>query len=480
MAGVLRRLSQRLTRRSPGTVGLVLSGGGGAASFQVGALRYLYDVVGVVPSVVTGTSAGSILAALLAQADDHAGQRRMLMEAETLLHGLRSSADMFTVLPWYLELQKLSPALEKAAARRGVEQPRTLTLPALGQSPPETDAERDRDAAPKPIIRLPRLESSPVLNALSMLWEVGRSGADLDAVLRGARQERSLCDFGPLFDRLHDPAVLDPQRLRTSATALRIAVVGLESGELRYVRGDGVLVDREDRPVPGVDPIALADAVRASCAIPAVLPPVRLAGEHYVDGGTRENAPVHVAVDLLGVAQCYVVVALPKGLPEAPSFADGDMLSIVLRSTAGIMADELQLDEVAWARAAGAVVIAPEINVVDVLEADPGLLDIAADYGYVRAAEACEQATEEQQSLTRDVVQTRMQIWAWESERLGPDAATSPAVGAQGFSELGRLKRQLRDLVDQAPPHRLPVGAAHWWRTWEKHSFDIGKRPTWV
>lgn len=41
-------------------VGLVLSGGGARASFQVGALRYLYDEVGITPSVITGTSAGSI------------------------------------------------------------------------------------------------------------------------------------------------------------------------------------------------------------------------------------------------------------------------------------------------------------------------------------------------------------------------------------------------------------------------------------
>lgn len=52
-------------------MGLVLSGGGASASFQVGALGYLYDVVGITPTVITGTSAGSILATLLAQAEDH-------------------------------------------------------------------------------------------------------------------------------------------------------------------------------------------------------------------------------------------------------------------------------------------------------------------------------------------------------------------------------------------------------------------------
>lgn len=74
--------------------------------------------------------------------------------------------------------------------------------------------------------------------------------------------------------------VIESFGLAASSAELRIAVVGLESGELRYVTGKGTLVDRENRPVPGMSPVSVVDAVRASGAIPAVFAPVEPAGEH--------------------------------------------------------------------------------------------------------------------------------------------------------------------------------------------------------
>src|SRR5690606_8980768 len=158
-----------------------------------------------------------------------------------------------------------------------------------------------------------------------------------------------------IVEHLLDPRVFVPERVATSGVALRVAVVSLESGDLRYVTESGALVDRDNRPLDG-DPVDLLGAIRASCAIPAGFPPVALGSETYVDGGVRETLPVEVAVEHLGVDRCYAVVASPKGVPRQESYADKDMLSIVLRSTAGIMSDEGLRDEVAYARNVGAVV----------------------------------------------------------------------------------------------------------------------------
>jgi hypothetical protein len=49
------RWTRRRKARTPVT-GLLLSGGGAGAGFQVGALRYLCDRVNMSPSVITGTS----------------------------------------------------------------------------------------------------------------------------------------------------------------------------------------------------------------------------------------------------------------------------------------------------------------------------------------------------------------------------------------------------------------------------------------
>ena len=67
--------------------------------------------------------------------------------------------------------------------------------------------------------------------------------------MRQAQEAQSLFTPGPAVDQLLGPGLLDSERLARSPVKLRIAVVGLESGELRYVTGRGVLVDRDDRPL---------------------------------------------------------------------------------------------------------------------------------------------------------------------------------------------------------------------------------------
>ncbi|GAA1831527.1 patatin-like phospholipase family protein [Microlunatus capsulatus] len=457
-------------------VGLVLSGGGASASFQVGALRYLYDVEGIAPSVVTGTSAGSVLAALLAQAEDAAGQREVLDRIEARYGDLRQPSDLMVELEWFTELQKLVPALQRVGqARASHLEPQTITLPALGRGRRRTGEDGALPAGP--VIRLPRWDATPVRETLSAVWSVSRARPDFEALLRGGRHEQSLYRRGPIFDALLGPEMFDPERLARSATELRVATVALESGALRYVTGRGTLVDRGDQPVPGEGPVPLVDALHASCAIPAIYPPVRLGAEHYVDGGTRENLPVDIAVHHLGVTRCYAVNAIPTGVPVDTSYAEKDMLAIVLRAAAGIMSDEVQLDDLHRAEAAGAVVITPEVDVLGVLEVDPGLLALAQDYGYLRAAEACEGASDAEQEVTRELVELRRTIWKLEVVV----AAEPPGVGTSaGLTELAALKARLSDLVTRVPAGRLPAGADRWWRTWEGHLVPVDLPVSWL
>ena len=50
----------------------------------------------------------------------------------------------------------------------------------------------------------------------------------------------------------------------------------------------------------------LVDAVLASCAVPGLLPPVQIGGEHFVDGGIVNSIPVGRAVQL-GARTIYVL-----------------------------------------------------------------------------------------------------------------------------------------------------------------------------
>lgn len=50
----------------------------------------------------------------------------------------------------------------------------------------------------------------------------------------------------------------------------------------------------------------VVDAVLASCALPGVLPPVRVDGYHYIDGGVVNSIPVSRALEL-GAEEIYVL-----------------------------------------------------------------------------------------------------------------------------------------------------------------------------
>lgn len=449
----------RPRRDSRDVVGLVLSGGGARSSFQVGALRYLYDEVGITPSVMTGTSAGSILASVLAQRGDHEGQRAALAELERIWLGMTDSSDMFTPYPWFARLRAHMPTWRKV-----------LTLRA------RNGRHGDEEHAPG-------WSPSTVWEALGTLVQAVGTSTDLQTIVRGPTEERAAFTPGPIVDRLLEPHVFDPARLASSPVTLRIAVVGLESGDLRYVTNTGAFRDREDRPLPGPE-VDVVEAIRASCAIPGVFPPVPLGSELYVDGGVRENLPVQVAIDHLGVTRCYAVIASPSGVPPRDSFADADMFDIIMRSASGIMSDELLRDEVAFAHRHGVTVIAPTVDVHDLATIDPGLISIAVDYGWLRAHDVVTGASPQRRALTDEIIRTRRRAWEAEEAVYAPTplepATTGIGAAVQPAADRDRvaaLKSELRDLLGQLPAGELPGHAQSWWRGWERHAFTIDDAP---
>jgi NTE family protein len=66
---------------------------------------------------------------------------------------------------------------------------------------------------------------------------------------------------------------------------------------------------------------SLTDAILASCAIPGVLPPVEIGGEHFIDGGIVNSIPISRAVEL-GATEIYVLhvgrVERPLEPPRTP------------------------------------------------------------------------------------------------------------------------------------------------------------------
>lgn len=66
---------------------------------------------------------------------------------------------------------------------------------------------------------------------------------------------------------------------------------------------------------------SLVDAILASCAVPGILPPVKLDGEHFIDGGIVNSIPIGRAVDL-GATEIYVLhvgrIERPLTAPRNP------------------------------------------------------------------------------------------------------------------------------------------------------------------
>jgi NTE family protein len=65
----------------------------------------------------------------------------------------------------------------------------------------------------------------------------------------------------------------------------------------------------------------LADAILASAAVPGVLPPVEIDGEHFIDGGVVNSIPISRAVEL-GATEIYVLqvgrIETPLVAPKGP------------------------------------------------------------------------------------------------------------------------------------------------------------------
>ncbi len=123
-----------------------------------------------------------------------------------------------------------------------------------------------------------------------------RSGTELQRVLQGLLARATFFTDGD-FDRLRLP--------------LRVLATNLETGQGRvFGRGD------------------LAEAVRASMAIPGALKPVVIGGQQYVDGALVENLPVGVAKEAFH-PDLVLAVDVSSPLERRPS---SNFFSVAARS----------------------------------------------------------------------------------------------------------------------------------------------------
>ena len=465
-------------------VACVLSGGGSRASFQLGALDYLYrNDPEFTPSIFVGASAGAILAAGLAQDADRQAQHDFNTRVRAIWLDLREPDEMFTPRPWLVRAQTEAPGwMEMITPPPTVPDPAPRAFPRLpflrANSPATPSPAPAAKPGPLELALQPdeEVEHQWSLGTLAQLFsnvgKLPRIGNDLLSIHQGMEKTKSMYRPGPVLLRLLDPEVFDPAKVRYAGTTLRIAMVGLESGSLRFMTENGALLDRQGR-VFDAGPHPVATGVLASCSIPAVFRPVPLGAETYVDGGVRENLPAQFAIEDMAADRTYVISSNGQGLPARQSMRDADLFAIVMRSTE-ILIDETARDELAYSVGTDAIVIQPELDVHGAMAVHPGLISISIDYGWFRAAEAVLKLDGTHVLLHRRITRLRMRCLQFEKQLLADPTDTSVA------ESLAELKYALRDSVRECDDRSLPDGAELWWSSFERHTEAPTMDPPWL
>lgn len=465
----------------PKVVSCTLSGGGSRASFQVGALQYLYrNDPEFSPSVFVAASAGAILAAGLSQFAERNRQSAWMDDFSKLWLAMGHADDMFTPRSWYRRLRDEGPSwlemMQPAVAPREKAQ-RPLLPSFLARRPPEAPS-----SPPSPVDPLEyaltqdeEMRSEWSLQQLSTivsnLGRLSKIGSDMSAIWSGMEQTRSMYRPGPVLRRLLEPEFFDPTRVAASGVRLRVALVALESGELRFMTEQGQLVDRENEPFDEVRH-DLTLGVLASCSIPGVFRAVPIDDETYVDGGTRENIPAELAIGLMGASVNYVVSSNGGGVRARANMADDNVFSVVMRATE-ILMDEANRDELEYAISANAIVIYPTVDVHDSMFVHPGYAQLNSDHGWLRAADVRLGLDRHQQRWHRRIIEQRLTCLRLEQRWLDNPCA-------ENRQSVQSAKERLRTMLLNAVPEALPEGSARWWQSFEAHPEPISESPWWL
>ena len=432
-----------------GGVAFALAGGFAHGSFEVGAVRYLYDQ-GIRPDILCGTSVGALNAIKLAEGEGDPSQG--LPGLESLWLGLRRTSDVYINGPFLSYLHDNYPDVYNAI-------PNLIIVPDP-DPPPGLHIVARNIGTPLPSMLIKTLTAPGRATAFVGFWLVQAAKGiilftDLISIINEFTGSNPIAFFdqSPVLQLLKkNLSLFRVNHWITAGGKLRFATVGHESGKVRYANEAGQLVERDNAtvvfnlPVVTADDPAcqnLADAVdmlsaqiaamvpppilgdpryiaymglksqlqaleqslntcrqshppvaapdfripvNASCALPSFLVPQVMGGESYVDGGIRDVMPVAMAAQL-GARQIFAVNDTTwLGSQSAPT----NFLDIAERALMGVA-----IDEVAYRCATAVTDPAVTVWSIQCTYAEqndgytihPAYIRINISYGYMRAAD---------------------------------------------------------------------------------------------
>lgn len=475
-----------MTEGTVGPTAFVLAGGGTKGSFEAGALQYLVGMERITPDIVTATSAGAIAATVLAQARTHAEFAQRVQEIEDDIVAMTRPEHVFGEQAWLRALK--GTALGRSvqfAVTQGTPLPPTLNeampgygidIPIGGTPSPRAQRRGARKLRRQRQRRMFRMAAGAVHRLPRARRLVRTSGS-------------SVLTLEPLADALRHGGQsgirpVDRALVARPGLELRLAVVALRAGVLRYVTEAGAIVEEDARtpaPGPAAGPVDLVEGALASASVPLVFPPRHLADDDYVDGGVLQIIPVRAAVQL-GATRIIAVVAMPLEIPrEERNFTESQAAQVGIRAMGVIGMAERQRENLATTLPEGVTLttIDPIVDVVGLFEVQPGLLRINKDYGWLRAADILAAGdptlVADMAAQTHHLIGARLQAW-----HLEESLWTAPSAGAQADAGTLALLRQLKHEIARVIERRkqlgfpVPDGCEAWWSDFETHS---GQRP---
>jgi predicted acylesterase/phospholipase RssA len=203
-------------------VALVLSGGGAHGDFEIGVVNYLYRVRKINPKIICGTSVGAINALKLAEGEPKDGIAKR--EPDGHLQGLAGLEEIWN------SLQKNGDMWKNAVDISNFEDDAKELL---------------ADVAATAI-------SSVLLGPIGLIAWLFSGGDDaVDKIKKDIQSllgTRSLYNLDPIYQTMLLRKSFHPELIATSGIKLRLAMVALEDGKLRYVTESGAVLERDGSP----------------------------------------------------------------------------------------------------------------------------------------------------------------------------------------------------------------------------------------
>jgi hypothetical protein len=254
-------------------------------------------------------------------------------------------------------------------------------------------------------------------------------------------------------------------RANASGIKLRLVSVSVETGESVMVDEAGAVLQRGSRPtrptgVPPPPTTGVIDGAIASATMPGIFPARRLGDHMCVDGGVRDVVPVQAAVQEFG---CNDVIAIRVSArpPEQQTDPLRTVGEVMARSVLELTFDEIADDDVepfaGWGAGVKVTVIRPSFNLHDPMVVEPGLIRIAMDYGWMRAADILDAPEESRRyaiELSDRITRLRVQNWTLAHHANAADYL-DPNRGFTEFFFAGMTPPAQREIVPVPSPEAL-------------------------